>query len=80
MKRELLTLIIAAATSMGVSAASATSAGHRHDHANRHVSRAHHLAVRPGFAFAPPAAWSTYGRCVLDEGQGRFRSCSHSGN
>src|SRR5262245_61920140 len=69
MKRKLLTLSLAALASIGVSAALAASAAHhRHDHGYRHVSRAHHHAIRPGFAFTPPAA-RNWGGCVTDDGQ-----------
>ena len=79
MKRKLLTVTLAAVTSIGVSAASAASAGHhRHDHGYTHVSRAHHHSIQPGYAAIPPAA-RKWGQCVTDDGQGRFRPCSWGG-
>jgi hypothetical protein len=80
MKRKLVTLSLAALASIGVSAALAASAGHhRHDRGYRHVSWAHHQAVRPGYAFMPRPAWRGPGQCVTEEAQGRFRPCSWGG-
>jgi len=79
MNRTFLTVAVAALLSLGVSVASADSTRHpRHaDHGLKHVTRTHHQAIRPGFAFLgyPVRGW--YGPCVIDEGAGRFRPCDY---
>ena len=83
MMRKLLTPTVAALALLAVaSAASAASTGHHHKthHGLRHASRAHTHLIRPGFAFGFVGPGNRYGQCFMDEGQGRFRSCSWSGN
>jgi len=81
MTRKVLIVIVAALASLGVSAASAASTGHhrKSDHGFRHVSRAHIQVIRPGYAFGAVGLGTRYAPCVMDEGQGRFRSCSWGG-
>jgi hypothetical protein len=82
MTKKLLTLMVAAVASLAVSAASAASTRHHHksDHGIRHISRTHTQVIRAGFAFGAVGLRNQFGSCVEDEGQGRFRSCSHGGN
>ena len=75
--RLTLLILALAAGSMAVSAASAMT--NRHDQGYKHAKFTHHHAIRPGFAFALPAAQKWRG-CLMDDGQGRFRPCSWSAN